>query len=161
VVHNKPANPCGNLNFLCREHIFLDIEFYRTIINCMRKTAILIDDDKDDLEFLEEAIKLVDGSVECIPYLFCDDAVEQLIDKGKFVPHYIFIDINMPRINGAECLRQLRSDPKLRNVLITMLSTSMPPAIAKSLKEHGANYTLQKPSSFHEYPTILKPILHQ
>jgi CheY-like chemotaxis protein len=125
----------------------------------MNKKAILIDDDRDDLEFLTEAIRQVDGSVECIHYLFCDDALEKIMSNGHPTPHYIFIDMNMPRMTGNECLRQLRSDPKLSNVLITMLSTSMPPTIAHRLRQEGANFTLQKPNKFEEYPPILKPIL--
>lgn len=125
----------------------------------MSKTAILIDDDRDDLEFLEEAIRQVDNSVKCISYLFCDDALQKIFNDSSLVPNYIFIDINMPRLDGSQCLKELRSDPKLKNVPITMLSTSMPAPVAKSLKENGANFTFQKPNKFEDYEHILKPIL--
>jgi CheY-like chemotaxis protein len=126
----------------------------------MSKTAILIDDDRDDLEFLEEAIKQVDHSVKCIPYLFCDDALRKILNDPSLVPNYIFIDMNMPRWNGNQCLKELRNDPKLKNVPITMLSTSMPPPVAEVLKENGANFTFEKPKNFDDYEQILKLILN-
>lgn len=126
----------------------------------MSKTAILIDDDRDDLELLEEAIKQVDDSVKCISYLFCDDAVRKIINDHSLVPNYIFIDMNMPRLNGNQCLRQLRGDPKLKNVPITMLSTSMPAPVAEVLKENGASFTFEKPINFEDYEPILKRILN-
>ena len=47
----------------------------------MSKTAILIDDDRDDLELLEEAIRQVDHSVKCVSYLFCDDALRKIFNE--------------------------------------------------------------------------------
>ena len=126
----------------------------------MSKTAILIDDDRDDLELLEEAIKQVDDSVKCISYLFCDDALRKIINDHSLVPNYIFIDMNMPRLNGNQCLKQLRGDPKLKNVPITMLSTSMPAPVAEVLKENGASFTFEKPVNFEDYEPILKRILN-
>ena len=125
----------------------------------MIKTAILIDDDQDDLEFLEEAIRQVDNSVKCISYLFCDDALRKIFNDRSPVPNYIFIDMNMARLNGNQCLKELRSDPKLKNVPITMLSTSMPAPVAEVLKENGASFTFEKPSKFEDYEPILKVIL--
>jgi len=126
----------------------------------MSKTAILIDDDRDDLEFLEAAIRQVDHSVKCISYLFCDDALRKIVNDASSVPNYIFIDINMPRLNGNQCLKELRSDPKFKNVPITMLSTSMPAPVAEALKENGASFTFEKPKNFEDYEQILKLILN-
>ena len=110
----------------------------------MNKTAILIDDDRDDLECLEEAIRQVDHSVKCVSYLFCDDALRKIINDSSGVPNYILIDMYMPRFNGNQCLKELRSVPKLRTVPITMLSTSMPATVAEALKENGASFTFEK-----------------
>jgi CheY-like chemotaxis protein len=124
------------------------------------KTAVLIDDDRDDLEFLEEAIKQVDNSVRCISYLFCDDALNKILTNSSGVPNYIFIDMNMPRLDGTECLRELRREPKLKNVPIAILSTSMPSPVARTLRENGATFTFQKPIRFEDYQEILKPIFN-
>ena len=133
--------------------LYLDPPIY------VMKTAILIDDDRDDLEFLEEAIKQVDNSVKCISYLYCDDAIKKIVKESTAAPNYIFIDMNMPRLNGTQCLKELRSDPKLKNVPIAILSTSMPVTLARSLRENGANFTFQKPNKFEDYEHLLKPIM--
>jgi CheY-like chemotaxis protein len=125
----------------------------------MPKTAILIDDDRDDLEFLEEAIKKIDDSVTCLPYLYCDEALNVISTDTSIRPNYIFIDMNMPKLNGHECLKQLRKNPNFDRVTITMFSTSMPPVVAKQLRENGANFTFQKPNKFAEYRYILENIL--
>jgi CheY-like chemotaxis protein len=125
----------------------------------MSKTAILIDDDHDDLEFLQEAICKIDNSVKCIPYLFCDEALDELSTNPPFLPHYIFIDVNMPRLDGQQCLIALRKNSMFDHSIITVLSTSMPPSVAKHLKENGANFTFQKPNKFDEYHHILTHIL--
>ena len=124
----------------------------------MVKTAVLIDDDKDDLEILEELIKEVDKSVVIRPYVMCDMALND-IAKEHEVPHYIFIDLNMPKIGGDACLKQLRTNPKFDKSTITVLSTSMPHNVAQNLKTLGADFTFQKPASLTMYQDILKNIL--
>ena len=124
----------------------------------MSKTAVLIDDDRDDLEFLQEAISQIDHSVKCIPYLFCDEALNELSENPPFLPHYIFIDMNMPRLDGQQCLLALRKNSMFDHVTITIFSTSMPPLVAKRLKESGANFTFQKPNKLDEYHYILAHI---
>ena len=124
----------------------------------MAKTAILIDDDRDDLEFLQEAIKEVDKSLVCIPYVYCDEAIRDIATESKFIPNYIFIDINMPKISGDECLRLLRKNPNFDKVTITMFSTSMPNNVSQVLKTSGADFTFEKPHRLEAYHTILKRI---
>jgi len=125
----------------------------------MAKTAILIDDDRDDLQFLEEAIKKIDNSVKCIPYLYCDEALSQISTATTAPPNYIFIDMNMPRLDGQQCLKELRKNPTFNQATITILSTFMPPVVAEKLKENGADFTFQKPNKFDEYQYILENII--
>ena len=125
----------------------------------MVKTAVLIDDDREDLDFLEEAIKQIDHSIKCISYLFSDDAVHRIKTVSSPVPDFIFIDMDMPRMSGSDCLKELRRDPKLKDALITMLSSSMPPPVSKMLKDNGADFTFQKPNRLDDYLPFLERIL--
>ncbi|HEX6227060.1 MAG TPA: response regulator [Chryseolinea sp.] len=125
----------------------------------MNKTAVLIDDDQDDLDILEEIIREIDESVVIRPYIMCDKALQDISDDLDVVPHYIFIDLNMPKIAGDDCLKQLRTNPKFHKSTITVLSTSMPDSVSRVLKSLGADYTFQKPSSLSTYYNILKNIL--
>ena len=125
----------------------------------MNKTAVLIDDDQDDLDILEEVIREVDRSVVIRPYIMCDKAIQDISADSELIPHYIFIDLNMPKITGDDCLKQLRTNPKFHQSTITILSTSMPENVAQTLKKLGADFTFQKPSSLTTYYSILKNIL--
>jgi CheY-like chemotaxis protein len=125
----------------------------------MAKTAVLIDDDQDDLELLQDAIKEIDDSLVIKPYVFCDKAIREIERETDTPPHYFFIDLNMPKITGDECLRQLRTNPRFINSTITMLSTSMPDSVARSLKNLGADFTFEKPRSIYTLHSLLKNIL--
>jgi CheY-like chemotaxis protein len=123
----------------------------------MPKTIILIDDDQDDIDMLKEAIKEVDESAICISFTNPAEAVD-LLQTNYFKPDYIFIDINMPRMTGDECLKQIRNNSELNHVEIAILSTTMPQNLSKTLSESGANFTFPKPLDFKEYFNILKNI---
>src|SRR5690606_26246028 len=62
-------------------------------------------------------------------------------------PDMVFLDINMPLINGIECLREIRKAFSPEQLPIFMLSTSRLPAMINLSSEYGANLYLQKPGS--------------
>lgn len=127
-------------------------------ISSMSKTVILIDDDPDDVDIMQEALLRLDNSVVYIPFMDPREALQAVTNELILLPNYIFIDINMPGLTGDKCLKELRKHPHLNDVVITMLSTSMPQQVAESLKKDGANFTFQKPPKFEEYHDILTKI---
>src|SRR5215472_11773008 len=86
--------------------------------------AFLIDDDIDDQEIFSMAIKDAHPLARCV---FADDGVHAL-EKFKidntFIPHVIFIDINMPRMNGIQCLSEIKKLSRLQHIPAYMYSTS-------------------------------------
>ncbi|MEJ1240541.1 response regulator [Chryseolinea sp. T2] len=122
-----------------------------------QRIIFVVDDDPDDLEFFREAILKIDDSFKCIQ---CADGkmAGQLIQLN-IIPAIVFIDINMPVYNGFELLKDLRSKYNVENLQIAMLSTSMNAEYSAKLTSMGAQYTLQKPSSFNGYLEMLTPIL--
>jgi CheY-like chemotaxis protein len=126
----------------------------------MAKTAILIDDDPDDLAILKEVISSIDPTVVCISFIYPDEAVRVLLSKELvIIPDMIFIDINMPGITGDKCLKALRKDRMFDKVFIAMYSTSMPDTVSEALKQLGANYTFEKPVRMAKYNEIITFIL--
>lgn len=126
----------------------------------MPKTVVIIDDDSDDLEIMKDAFAQVDPSLLCISFVYPDEAIRLLSKELILLPDFIFIDINIPRISGHECLRRLREIHEFDNVPIIMYSTSMPESVAKMLRENGANFTFQKPFEFSGYVKTLEQIIH-
>jgi len=105
---------------------------------------LMADDDDDDRYFFEKALKKVSIPSKLITV---DDG-EQLMDyliknKGEF-PDVLFLDINMPRKNGYECLIEIKSNPNIKDFPVIMYSTSLKDTMADMLFETGAHYYLRK-----------------
>ena len=104
----------------------------------MSYLLFLIDDDLDDQEFFSIVIEETCPSVQ---YVFANDgvhALEKLNGDTSFVPDIILIDINMPRINGINCLIEIKKLPRLKGSHIYMYSTSVDPSIAERCGALGA-----------------------
>lgn len=116
--------------------------------------CFLIDDDLDDQEIFAMAVKEFSDAIHCY---FADDGVRALqkLIEDNFLPDCIFIDINMPRMNGIECLEQIKRINRLRPVPVCMFSTSADPAIVTKSKELGAIDFIVKPASI----TVLSELL--
>jgi CheY-like chemotaxis protein len=102
----------------------------------------MIDDDTDDQEVFSHTIEKVVPSAKCV---FADDGVDALqklrSPDSSFLPDLIFIDINMPRMNGIECLAEIKKLTHLINVPAYMYSTSDEPFIvAKSLSAGAVGF---------------------
>ena len=117
-------------------------------------TCFLIDDDLDDQEIFAMAVKEFSESIRCY---FADDGVKALekLNKENFVPHFIFIDINMPRMNGIECLEHIKNINHLKSVPVCMFSTSADPLIIQKTKELGAIEFIVKPPSNYVLSQLL------
>ena len=75
------------------------------------------------------------------------------------LPHVVFLDINMPRKNGSECLSEIKSNDKLKNIAVVIYSTSSHENVADILYQSGAHYYVRK-SDLHQLEKILKHILN-
>jgi CheY-like chemotaxis protein len=123
-----------------------------------RKKIMIIDDDSDDRFFFKEALGIMFSSVECIEAKGCMDAFE-LLNLQEELPHFIFLDINMPRIDGHECLKQLKSHEKFKNIPVVVYSTHFSKKSENELINLGASSCLEKTMDLKTLPKqILKVI---
>jgi DNA-binding response OmpR family regulator len=111
-------------------------------------TVFFVDDDIDDREFFVDALSYVDPAIKCILAKDCEDAL-RLLDASEEKPGYIFLDINMPRLGGKDCLCTLRNRQQLRDMKVVMYSNTSDEQLMKEYKELGATYFLVKPSTFN------------
>lgn len=123
--------------------------------------VFLIDDDTDDQEIFSLAISKAHGEAACV---FANDGIEALDilknDPG-FMPDYIFIDMNMPKMNGQQCLEQIKKIERIKHVPVYIYSTSADPESIKENKRLGAIDFIVKPSSLTELTNILKNIIRE
>lgn len=121
-------------------------------------SILLADDDKDDRFFFERALKEV--PIPTMLKTVKDGALlmEHLSQKEEPLPDVLFLDLNMPRKNGSECLIEIKQNKKLNHIPVIIYSTSLQDDIADKLYENGAHYYLQK-CDFLELPKYLAKVL--
>lgn len=88
------------------------------------RVCFLIDDDFDDQEIFSLALEQVDPSFTFVAAASGSEALVMLADKKLSVPDYIFLDLNMPRMNGKECLKEIKKFDHLRHIPVVIYSTS-------------------------------------
>lgn len=117
---------------------------------------VLIDDDSDDIRFMEEAIDNVEPGTNLISF---DNPLEAMhfLSTGS-PPDLVIIDMNMPLKRGDECLSDLRKLDQLKDVAIIMYSTTMTSDMTRQLLNAGATAAFQKPILAVEYGHLLQNV---
>jgi CheY-like chemotaxis protein len=120
---------------------------------------LLADDDEGDRLLFKDAfdelkvkhiVKMVDNGIELIAYLTKNDIV---------LPDIIFLDLNMPRKNGLECLKEIRTNEKFDKILIAVYSTSAAEIDINETFINGANVYIKKPNNFELLKKLLCAVL--
>jgi len=123
----------------------------------MIRKILLVDDDQDDTELFHEALKNIDHNIEFYKVHSCQEGLEEL-KNGEFHPEIIFLDINMPGMNGWECLSILKSDEELKQIPVVMYSTASLSLDGKKALKNGALCFLEKPSTYVKLKEFLEKI---
>jgi CheY-like chemotaxis protein len=123
-------------------------------VNQAGKTIIYVDDDEDDRDIFTEVMRSVDPTIELV--LAKDGA--DVLEKLQVMKHPIcmFIDMNMPKMNGLQLLKILKNDLGLSPIPVFILTTALTPNQTKEIKTTGAHDYLIKPSNFEDFKNLLK-----
>ena len=121
------------------------------------RKILLIDDDEDDQLIFIDAINEVMYGIECITASNCNDGLALL--KLSPQPDLVFLDINMPLINGFECLKSIKNDPQLNKIPVIIFSTSDNPLDKRNAFKFGAEKYVTKTSDFKSLKNKLEEIL--
>lgn len=102
---------------------------------------------QDDREIFREAVATCDPKIEI---MFANDGLEalQILDSSMILPDVIFLDYNMPRMNGLECLKRLKANADTKNIPTIMYTTSGDREQEKVVLLLGADYYMQKTINF-------------
>ncbi|MBC7556664.1 MAG: response regulator [Chryseobacterium sp.] len=123
-----------------------------------KKNFMIIDDDEDDRFFFKEVVTKMPISDQIMEAKGCEEAIE-LLRTVEQLPHFIFLDINMPRSDGRECLKQLKRDAKLKHIPVIMYSTFFSEENISEFYKLGALSYLNKPTDINKLsPAILEAI---
>lgn len=122
------------------------------------KSVFLINDNKDDRHLFALCLAELDNKI----HLECENdrgrALDKLTDERRALPDVIFLDWNMPKQFGEQCLREFRKIPRLDTVPIIVFSTSSADRDKKTALLLGAFRFISKPVSVKELTVLLKGI---
>lgn len=116
---------------------------------------LLADDDTDDCIFFKEALEELSVETELNTVNDGVQLMQYLLLNENRLPDVLYLDMNMPRKNGMECLKEIKSNQKLSHLPVIIFTTSLDSDIVKLLYEYGAQYYIRKPAEFPNLKKIL------
>ncbi len=125
-----------------------------------RINILLADDDTDDCLFFKEALEELPVSTNLITVHNGEQLMSLLNTTKDMLPHVLFLDMNMPRKNGGECLSEIRLDQKLKQLPVVIFSTSFDKDLVNQMYDCGANYYLRKPNDFSKLKKVIHHVLN-
>lgn len=117
---------------------------------------LLADDDTDDCDFFKDALDEIPDSCNLTILNNGVELMEFLRSDPVNPPNLIFLDLNMPRKSGMECIVEIKSTDKLAHIPIIVYSTSLDQAVVNTLYQMGAHHYIQKPAEFAGIKRVIK-----
>ena len=119
-----------------------------------------MDDDQDDREMLAEAIGEMMPGAKCMTAGNGVEALKILMDI-KVKPQLIFLDLNMPKMNGLQCMSRLKNLDSIKSIPVVIYTTSRQETEKLESERLGSAYFLVKPSSYKALQNELNKIFTQ
>ncbi|BDA70370.1 response regulator receiver protein [Rivularia sp. IAM M-261] len=126
---------------------------------------LLADDDEDDCMLAREALAESRLSSELYVVRDGEELMDYLYHRGRYVslsssprPGLILLDLNMPKKDGREALKEIKNDPELRKIPVIVLTTSKAPEDIYRTYELGANSFIIKPMNFTALVEVMRTI---
>ena len=125
-------------------------------MNVKQLNILLADDDTDDCIFFKEALEGFILSTHFTAVHDGEQLMQLLTNETNELPHVLFLDINMPRKNGFECLSEIKLSKKLQQLPVIVFSTSLEQGVVNLLYKNGAQYFIRKPSEYSQFKKIIQ-----
>lgn len=136
-----------------------------TIVKNNSNRVLLIEDNLADIELTIRAIQSLDKNIEVISLQDGTEALDFLFAKGKYqsrgkneLPRFILLDLELPKVNGHEILKEIRSNSISAQIPVIMLSTSAEQSDVSLSYKLGSNSYIQKPIAYEEFSEAVKDI---
>ena len=121
--------------------------------------VLLADDDADDRLFFKDAFEEI--KIKTVVHTVNDgvELMEYLTHNNAALPNVLFLDLNMPRKTGMDCLKEIKRIDKLKDIAIAIYSTSSSEEDIEETFVSGANVYIKKPSDFNALKKILSEVI--
>ena len=124
---------------------------------------LMAEDDADDRLLLQDALKECQSEADLRFVENGEDLMDYLVRRGKFQkpdnaprPRLIILDLNMPRKDGREALREIKSHPELCSIPVVVLTTSGADTDIEGIYKLGANSFISKPVQFDQLVNLMR-----
>lgn len=117
-----------------------------------------IDDDEDDQEFFQIALKHIYPDFSYNGFIYAENALNELQMAGT-LPDFVFLDLNMPGMNGEQFLKRLRLECKFSTIPVIIFTTSSQKSTMDRMIELGASQFHTKPDNYMNLIELLKKVL--
>lgn len=126
-------------------------------------TILLVEDNADDEVLALRALTRTSIRSNIVVVRDGEEALDYIFGQGKYTgrdirlqPHVTFLDIKLPKLNGLEVLKAIRSDEHTRLIPVVVLTSSDEPADILEAYRLGANSYIKKPVDFNEFVRQVK-----
>ena len=126
-------------------------------ISINTRHILLADDDKDDSILFQEILEELPLSTHLTMVSNGEQLMQFLNETKDQLPDVLFLDLNMPRKNGYDCLLEIKGSEKLKSLSVIIFSTAFEPQVISLLYKKGAQYYIRKPNSYRQ----MKNLIHQ
>jgi CheY-like chemotaxis protein len=120
--------------------------------------VILADDDEDDCLLFREALSELPLKV-FLTIVHDGEALLHALHNSEKLPVAVFLDLNMPKKTGFDCLHDMQSSARLRSIPVFILSTSVPEYLSRNLVKKGARNCFTKPPDYKQLKNLILQVL--
>lgn len=126
---------------------------------------LLVEDSPHDADLTTRALKRKNLAHNLVHVSDGPSALDYVFGRGKYAlpkvvnpPHIILLDINLPKLNGLEVLREIKSHPKTKSIPVVVITSSKEDRDVRQAYEHGANSYIVKPVDFESFQHAVESI---
>ena len=120
---------------------------------------ILADDDEDDRMFFTDAFDELKINTKVQTFINGVELMNYLNDENCILPNVLFLDLNMPKKNGIECLLEIKENERFNDIAIAIYSTSSSEEHIEETFVNGANIYIKKPNDFANLKKVLSEVV--
>ncbi|MDR3573453.1 MAG: response regulator [Anaerolineaceae bacterium] len=131
------------------------------------KIILLVEDNPSDIGLTQRALRkshvanelvVVEDGKEALDYLFGAGAYESRDPRQQQLPALILLDLKLPKMDGFEVLKRIRSDPRTRRLPVVMLTTSSEEQDIGTSYDLGVNSYIRKPVDFIQFAEAIQQL---
>lgn len=126
------------------------------------RKILLVEDNPGDVRLVREALKEVPGAGRLRNVGSVDEALDLLLRRGTYAdaqrPSLILLDLNLPRRNGLDLLREMKGHPEIGTIPVVVLTSSTSSEDRRLALAHAARSFVTKPQSLDAYVALLRAV---